>query len=86
VETQAVAYRRGVTPLAVGPLPTAIHAVLIRHVDNQELIVEAAMKGDRKLALQALFNDPLVNNLENAHTILDELLAAHAEYLPRFNR
>ena len=86
VETQAVADRRGVTPLAVGPLPTAIHAVLIRHVDNQELIVEAAMTGDRQLALQAMFNDPLVTNVENAHTILDELLAAHAEYLPQFSR
>jgi alpha-galactosidase len=86
VETQAVADRRGVTPLAAGPLPTAIHAVLIRHVDNQELIVEAAVKGDRQLALQAMFNDPLVTNLEHAHTILDDLLAAHAEYLPQFDR
>ena len=84
VETQAVADRRGVTPLVAGALPTAIHAVLARHVDNQELIVEAAVKGDRRSALQAMFNDSLVNNLENAHKILDELLAAHAEHLPQF--
>jgi alpha-galactosidase len=84
VETKGVVDARGVSPIAAGPLPTGIHAVLMRHADNQELIVEAAVKGDRQLALQAMFNDPLVKDLEAAKAILDELLAAHAEHLPQF--
>ncbi|MCJ7797162.1 MAG: hypothetical protein MUQ56_10420, partial [Thermoleophilia bacterium] len=84
VETKGVVDARGVSPVAAGPLPTGIHGVLMRHADNQELIVEAAVKGDRQLALQAMFNDPLVKDLEAAKAILDELLAAHAEHLPQF--
>ena len=84
VETKGVVDARGVSPVAAGPLPPGIHGVLARHADNQELIVEAAIKGDRQLALQAMFNDPLVKDLEAAKAILNELLVAHAEYLPQF--
>jgi alpha-galactosidase len=86
VETRAVADAGGVRPISAGPLPEAIRAVLAQHVSNQELIVEAAVKGDRELALQAFFNDPLVNNLEGGRAMLDELLAGHAQYLPQFAR
>jgi alpha-galactosidase len=86
VETRAVADAGGVHPISAGPLPEAIRAVLAQHVSNQELIVEAAVKGDRELALQAFFNDPLVNNLEGGRAMLEELLAAHAQYLPQFAR
>ena len=51
---------------------------------NQELIARAALEGDRQLALQAMANDPLVGDLSKARAILDELLAAHAAYLPQF--
>jgi len=84
VETKAVVDHRGCSPIAAGPLPAGIHAVLSRHMENQELIVEAAVKGDRKPAFQALFNDPLINNLENARAMLDELLKAHEEHLGQF--
>jgi len=84
VETRAVADERGVTPMTAGPLPEAIRAVLARHVSNQELIVEAAVEGNRQKALQVFFNDPLVNRAEGAPAMLDELLHAHAQYLPQF--
>jgi len=84
VETRAVADAGGVRPIAAGPLPEGIRSVLARHVSNQELIVEAAVKGDRQLALQACVNDPLLNNFEGARAMLEELLAAHAQWLPQF--
>jgi alpha-galactosidase len=86
VETRAVADAGGVTPLAAGPLPEAIRSVLARHVSNQELIVEAAVTGSRQAALQAFVNDPLINNFEGAKAMLDDLLAAHAKYLPQFKK
>jgi alpha-galactosidase len=86
VETRAVADKRGVTPMAAGALPEGIRSVLARHVSNQELIVEAAVKGDREAALEALVNDPLVRSIEGAKAMLDELLEAHAQYLPQFRR
>jgi alpha-galactosidase/6-phospho-beta-glucosidase family protein len=49
-----------------------------------ELSVAAAMTGNRRLALQALLMDPVVNSRNAAEAVLDELLTAHAAYLPQF--
>ena len=57
---------------------------MFKHITNQEMIVEAALTGNKKLALQALVNDPLVRNWEDAPKILDEILQANADYLPQF--
>jgi alpha-galactosidase/6-phospho-beta-glucosidase family protein len=72
---------RGVT---AGPLPPGIRAIVARHVENQEMIVTAALTGNRRLALQALINDPLVSDLFTAEKMLDELIMANREYLPQF--
>jgi alpha-galactosidase/6-phospho-beta-glucosidase family protein len=44
-------------------------------------------RGDRLLALQALLADPLVDavSVASARAILDELLQAHAAYVPTFS-
>jgi alpha-galactosidase/6-phospho-beta-glucosidase family protein len=84
VETLAEITSAGAQPLVVGALPNGVLSTLEPHVVNQELIVRAALEGDRHLALQAMVNDPLVHDLPKAEAILDELLAAHADYLPRF--
>ncbi len=75
----------GVEPICVGPLPPAIQEFVMGHVLRQEMIVEAALRGDRELALQALSGDPLVLNWESVPRMLDEMLAANREYLPQFN-
>jgi len=74
----------GVEPICVGPLPPAIQEFVMGHVLRQEMIVEAALRGDRELALQALSGDPLVSNWESVPRMLDEMLAANREYLPQF--
>ena len=71
----------GAAPLAVGTLPTAILGTLTPHVANQERLVDAALMGDRALALEALVNDPLVRDPSVAPALLDEMLAANAAYL-----
>jgi 6-phospho-beta-glucosidase len=50
------------------------------------MIARAALDGDRQLALQAMVNDPLLPDLHTAKALLDDLLAAHAAYLPQFAR
>ena len=54
----------------------------------QELTVEAAVTGDRKLALQAFALDPLAGrgDLRATEAMADELLAATARWLPQFAR
>ncbi|MCD6231416.1 alpha-glucosidase/alpha-galactosidase [Candidatus Aerophobetes bacterium] len=84
VETLGVVNGSGVYPICVDNLPRSIIGILYRHIINQELIVEAGVKGDKNLALQALVNDPLVPSWEKAKKILDELLEATSDYLPQF--
>jgi alpha-galactosidase len=84
VETLAELGAAGAQPLTVGPLPGGVLGTLQVHVTNQELLVEAAVRGDRQLALEALLNDPLTRDFASAPRLLDELLVAQKEYLPQF--
>jgi alpha-galactosidase len=84
VEVPGLVDGRGVHGVAVGRLPDGIAALLAARVHQQELTVDAALAGDRALALQALLADPLVPSVETAEAMLDEALAAHAPFLPRF--
>ncbi len=86
VETLAELGAVGAVPLTVGALPLGVLSTLQPHVVNQELIARASLTGDRQLALQAMVNDPLVGDLKTAQALLDELLEAHAAYLPQFAR
>jgi len=85
VETLAEITSAGAQPLTVGTIPPGVLSTLQPHVVNQEMIAQAALTGDRGLALQAMVNDPLVPSLQIARAMLDELLEAHAEYLPQFH-
>ena len=84
VETLAEVGAAGAIPLSVGALPPGVLNTVHPHVVNQEMLVDAALTGDRRLALQALVNDPLVRDFRSAPKLLDELLEAHAELLPQF--
>ena len=50
----------------------------------EECTIEAALTGDYGKALEAFVLNPLVENNENTTKVLDELLVAHAKYLPQF--
>lgn len=65
-------------------LPDNIHGIVFRHVLNQELIVKAALTGNRKDAIEALINDPLIPQPQIANKLLDEMLYANKDYLPQF--
>ena len=58
VETNAHFSRNRVDPLAAGALPPGVETLVATHVNNQEMIIEAALRGDEDLAFQAVFNDP----------------------------
>ena len=84
VEVPAHVSRDRILPLQVGRLPDGIAELCARQVAIQELAVQAAVSGDRQAALQALALDPVVPDMETARRVLDELLRAHAAYLPQF--
>lgn len=84
VEVPGLVDGSGVHGIAVGPLPDGIAGILAARARQQELTVDAALAGDRGLALQALLADPLVPSVESAEAMLTEALQTHAAFLPRF--
>ena len=68
----------------MGEIPPPVAGILQARVLQQELAVDAGVYGDRNLALQALIADEFTVSIEDAESMLDELLEAHADMLPQF--
>jgi len=86
LESPALADASGLRALALGDLPSGLAATLASRIAVIETIVDAALKGDRDLFVQALIADGSARSLGTAQRLADELLAAHAEFLPQFQR
>jgi alpha-galactosidase len=83
VETRGVLDGTGFRPL-VSPLPKQLIPVVLPTVVREELTVEAAVEGSFEKALAALASDPLVDGIETARPLLEEMLAANKDWLPQF--
>ncbi len=84
LECPAMAGRGGLRPLPLPPLPSGLAGTLTRPLAWVATVVEAALEGSRDKFIQALVLDGAVDSLAAATNLADELLAAHAEYLPQF--
>jgi galacturan 1,4-alpha-galacturonidase len=60
--------------LSAGALAPGVHALVARHVANQEMIIQAALDRDADLAFQAFFNDPTTNlPIDRAWALFQEI-------------
>jgi alpha-galactosidase len=84
VEVPGIVDRGHVCGVPVGPLPGPIASMVQNEVEIQKLVVDAAVTGDRNLAMEALLLDPVVNSARKAEALLDDILTTHAAYLPQF--
>ena len=84
LEIEGVTDSCGVRGIHVGDAPLSLMGLLQKRIAWQELVVEAAVTGDRKLALQALLLDEMAIPPEKTEAMLDELLAASKAMLPQF--
>jgi alpha-galactosidase len=84
VETPVVVDGAGLHPVHVGAFPMAVAELLRRETTVAQLCVDAAVEGDRQKALQCLLLDPVINDFELAHLVLDDYLSIYKEYLPQF--
>src|SRR5699024_1591898 len=74
----------GPQPIATGTLKLPISGYVQMMKTFERLVIEAAIKGDRDLAVTALNMNPLCPSDEVANIVIDELLEAHKDYLPQF--
>jgi alpha-galactosidase len=84
VESPAIADGGGLRAIAQPALPPGIVGTLATRFQWVETIVEAALEGSRDKFVQALILDGSIDSMEVAERLADDLLKAHAEYLPQF--
>ena len=84
VETNAHFSKDSVMPVYAGKLPRNVFSLIMRHVGNAEAILKAAMTGDKRLAVNAFINDPLVSWIdpEDAQKLFDEMIENTSAYIP----
>jgi alpha-galactosidase len=89
VEVPAVVNAEGVHPMGIGLMPEGLATTLSHHARVQGLTASAALSGDLGILRQAMTADPLLEaTLEppQLESLLQDMLEANAQYLPRFFR
>ncbi len=87
VEVPCLVDGSGITPCYVGSLPTQLAAMNSSNISAQLLTIEAAKNRDRKKIYQAAMLDPHTAaelNIPDIIAMVDELIAAHGEYMSEF--
>jgi 6-phospho-beta-glucosidase len=85
VEVPAIVDRAGAHPLRLAPLAPEQRELVLAVKAYETLAVEAARSGERSIALQALAANPLVGAAV-AEPLLEALIEANRQFLPRFAR
>ena len=86
VEAACIITSGGPMPIAVGELKPQINGTIQTIKTFERLVCEAAVTGNRDLAVTALNMNPLCASDHDANAVIHELLEAHKEYLPQFFR
>ena len=86
VETNALFTRDSVRPVMAGALPDGVALLMGRHMQNQEMIVKAALHRDTKLAFEAFCNDPITARLsfQQAKELFVRMFENTRQYLPDY--
>ena len=81
IEVNALIGKHGALPLSVAEMP--MHALGLMHSVKayEQLTVEAVVNKDRTLGIQALAVHPLVDSVEKAQLLFDDIVSENAEYL-----
>jgi 6-phospho-beta-glucosidase len=84
IEVNCVVTKQGPIPLSISTIPQAVKGLIHAVKTYEQLAIEAAVSGDRGLALQALAHHPLVPSVKIAEQMLEEMLEQNKAFLPRF--
>jgi len=84
IEVNCVVTAQGPIPLPPQRVPEAIKGLIHAVKTYESLTIEAAITGDRDIALQAMVHHPLVPSITVGKQLLEEMLEANKAYLPQF--
>jgi alpha-galactosidase len=75
-----------VQPVQIGKIPPHLAALMQTNINVQALTVEAIIQQDPRLIYQAAMLDPHTAaelDLDQIWALVDELIAAHGEWIPK---
>ena len=85
VETNAFFSSDSVRPVFAGEVPEGINALVMRIIEEQEMVVEAGLTGNYELAFIAFLNNPNVClPVDTARKLFNEMLENTKKYLPYY--
>lgn len=86
VETNALFSKDSVRPVMAGALPDRVALLMGRHMQNQEMILKAALERDTQLAFSAFLNDPIIAGLrlKEAKELFTRMFENTQKYLPDY--
>ena len=87
VEVACLVDHNGIQPTKVGKLPSHLAALMQTNVNVQTLLTEAILTENRDRIYHAAMLDPhtaAVLGLEEIYALVDELIAAHGDWLPEW--
>ena len=88
VEIPCLVNSNGVTPCYVGKLPVQCAAMNMTNINVQLLTIEAAKTRKKDHIYQAAMLDPHTGSeldIDTIKTMVDELIEAHGDWMPKFN-
>jgi alpha-galactosidase len=86
VELPAYVSSGAVRGLKVGSFPQPVAQLMATRAVQQELLIDAALSGDQRIAVQGLLLDAQITSIQFARDILRESLTVNAEWLPAFRQ
>ena len=87
LETNAFFCSDTVQPVFAGEVPRNVNAMVMRILEEQEAVVDAALTGNYELAFTAFSNNANVNlPIEEARKLFDEMLENTKAYLPYYEQ
>jgi len=81
VECPAIVNKDGLHGVPLGDYPKGLAALLRTQASVQDLVVEAILTKSKKVALQALLADPVINSTSQAKNILESMLKLQKKYI-----
>lgn len=84
IERNCIIDRLGAHPVTLGHTPLKVRGLLQVVKAYEQMTIEAAVRGDYSMALQALTTHPLVPSSSIARQLLDDIIRENIEFLPEF--
>ena len=86
VETNAVFAKNSVKPVLAGAISEELRALILPHIENHGLILQAALRCDREAVVRAFLNDPNVKakctDVAAVRSLVNDMITGTMNYLP----